>query len=194
MASNSLKVELPDYLNSDDYSEAFLYNNLTITKKDCVNPVLLGSFFRFLRRYSDDVIEQRVNDSITPKSSSKLVHCDNFIKSQLYPNWNIRDNVISYCSNYATSLKRELDTTCSENSESASPPVTETRIDPYAAIDYKNAKTMRYNDYNSVVNWVENQKEIEKILRKRSVNVLLNNCGQASYLDDFTKSYRNNIK
>ncbi|CDO94377.1 unnamed protein product [Kluyveromyces dobzhanskii CBS 2104] len=158
--------------------------NLTLTRERCINPVLIDNFFRFLRHGSDDVLKQKLYNNRS--RGDKGVDCNAFLNQMLYPNWKIRSDVISFCESELDSMKTELNDKFG-NENDLKPLVTE-RIDPYAIKDIFSEREDRFKDRTTLENWINNQKDIERIIQIRTSSILSEQCGNdRNYIDEFNK-------
>lgn len=161
---------------------------VTVTRARCIDPTLLDSFLRTMRHGSDDIIKQKINN-VTEKGStlrSKNEKCGDFVRTELYPNWKERSKVISYCQEQATLMKQELDDKYILNDQESNGPQVATRIDPYAERDWKTDQQARFRQWKSVCGWVQNNLQIESILRTTSEGILNQRCdANQKYLNDF---------
>ncbi|KAL6940289.1 hypothetical protein ACO0QE_004187 [Hanseniaspora vineae] len=187
---NTLVIQNPHYLSGDNIPESMRFRNLELTREHCVDMSLLTSYFRFLRHYSDDTLQSRLNDSEKPDISSKLRRCENYT-AKLFENWEIRRNIITFCSKEAETLKKELDLTFEQDNAKA---VTAAKIDSYALRDLQNEKNRYYANYNKITQWVRQQEGVESILQDRANDVLRNNCDEnRNYLTDFKLFYKDHV-
>lgn len=165
---------------------------ITVTRERCVDPSLIDSFLRFLRHGSDDIIRQKLNNyrkgSINGKNK-----CKEFLKQELYPNWQIRNNIISFCEKEAAEMKNETDQQCGNNKKTTAEPLIDARIDPYAARERAEKQEAQYKDWTKVTEWVANNRKIEQILTSTTEGILRQNCEQNNdYLKEFTQFCKDN--
>lgn len=52
----------------------------------------------------------------------------------------------------------------------------DTRIDPYALRDSQQELEEKYSKVDQLLNWVNNEKTIEQIVRNRSIGILQDTC------------------
>ncbi|CAI4055912.1 hypothetical protein SUVZ_02G0110 [Saccharomyces uvarum] len=165
---------------------------ITVTRERCVDPSLLDSFLRILRHGSDDIIRQKLNNYRKPSSNSEN-KCERFLKQELYPNWQIRSGIISFCDQEATQMKVETDQKFSNTGSSAIGPLTDARIDPYAARERLEDQEARYRNWTKVKDWVANNRQIEQILTSTTDRILRQNCEQnKDYLKQFAQFCKDN--
>lgn len=173
--------EFPDTPNASEMMD------LTVTRERCLSPSLIDSFFRVLRHGSDDVIKQKLNNTKTNSIDSRTSQCKDFIHRELYPSWLVRNRIINFCDREAFELKREIEAKYSTSNADLIPEI-DPRIDPYAAREREEQREAHYNDWKRLRNWVQNQREVEKILQIRSNNVLGEVCGHSTdYIEQFKK-------
>ncbi|QEU62839.1 Mix23 [Kluyveromyces lactis] len=160
---------------------------LVLNRERCVNPVLIDNFFRFLRHGSDDVLKQKLNNN--KSEGSKDLNCNIFLNQMLYPNWKVRSEVISFCESELKSMKTEVNDKF--GSENDSKPLVTERIDPYAVKDIISERESHYKDCSSLETWVNNQKDIERIIQIRTSSILSEQCGNDR---DYIQEFQNFIK
>lgn len=159
--------------------------NLTINRERCIDPTVVDNFLRYLRHGTDDILKLKLNKYRMPTTNTKEEQCDEFLKLELFPNWRIRDSVISFCEEEAKLMKSELDEHLESRQQNGVPIVTE-RIDPYSVKDRIEQKQAYMRDWESLNNWVESQRKIESIMQIRASSVLSESCGRIKdYLEDF---------
>ena len=162
---------------------------VTVTRARCIDPTLLDSFLRTMRHGSDDIVKQKINNA-TEKGSTlaaKNEKCGEYIKSELYPNWIERSKVIDFCQRQADMMKQELDEKY-KSGGNLSEPQLNTRLDPYAERDWKFEQEAKYRQWRGIVSWVQNNLQIESILRTTSESILNAKCdANRKYLDDFNE-------
>mgnify|MGYP003362233541 CR=1 FL=1 len=198
MSNESITVRAPQVflesnLNFSNNTQSV--TEVTVTRARCIDPTLLDSFLRTMRHGSDDVLKQKINNATKNDSTwrSSSEKCGDFIKSELYPNWQQRNRVISFCQNQASQMKKELDSKYSGSEGDSDEVQVATRIDPYAERDRKLEKESRYRQWRDVGSWVENNLQIESILRTTSQNTLQEKCNaNQQYLEDFKKFIADN--
>lgn len=163
---------------------------VTVTRARCIDPTLLDSFLRTMRHGSDDIIKQRINNA-TEKGSTltaKNEKCGDYVRSELYPNWIERSKVIDFCKKEANEMKQELDEKYKNGAVNSDEPQLNTRLDPYAERDWKFEQEAKYRQWKGICSWVQNNLQIESILRTTSESILNAKCdANQKYLDDFTE-------
>lgn len=143
------------------------------------HPLLLPSltidFLRKSRRYSDDSIETHLN-SLVPlrRLISTLAptvlepsHCVEFIRTQLFPTWSDRDDLLNYCSTFAEKPVEE--------STAPVTPVTKAevseRVDPYAR-----RKKEVWEKRDELKRVIRQEQGVEAVIRLRSWEVVVRRC------------------
>ncbi|KAJ5899053.1 NMDA receptor-regulated protein 1 [Penicillium taxi] len=156
--------------------------------------LLLGSlyFLRLSRSTIDDSITQNLNALLTPSkagfnSSSTAVRqtdlrarkvidpesCQTFKDNVLFPSWQSRSDVLTYCAGVATSPDPEDPDLILRETESARDRerVVDERLDPYSARFFpQEART------ESLANLVSNQRTVERIVRARTWDLVSERC------------------
>ena len=155
--------------------------------------LICPDFLRLSRSTIDDPISQNLNALLTPardpfdpsKVSSQprnpptsrrripTLRCQNFANQVLFPSWQVRSDVLTYCASVATSpdpddpdaLLREV-----ENAK-ARERVIDERLDPYSGRwSPREART------EMLAGIIRNERYVEKIVRARSWEVVKERC------------------
>ncbi|KAJ6014606.1 hypothetical protein N7540_009197 [Penicillium herquei] len=178
-----------------------------LTPQFCFNEKLLQDFLRLSRSTIDDSITQNLNALLTPARqgfdpSSTAVRqidsrehkvidsnaCQGFKENVLFPSWQARSDVLTYCAGVATSPDPEDPDLILRETESARDRerVVDERLDPYSARFFpKEART------ESLANLVRNQRTVEEIIRARTWGLVSERCGgSSSSWDDALNSWR----
>lgn len=191
MTIDSIKIRTPEALldpNLEFANSERTIAEITLTRDRCINPSLVDSFLRLLRHGSDDIIRQRIYD-YTKKSKSRgplNEKCHQFVKNELYPNWEARTKIIDFCDQQAKQMKDMLDEEYGSETGNDLKPLVDARLDPYAARDRVKLLQSKYMQWRSVNQWVENNRTIESILQSTSERILKDKCDQnIEYLHDF---------
>ncbi|QLL31552.1 hypothetical protein HG536_0B04160 [Torulaspora globosa] len=196
MSSDSIEVTAPEALLDANLSfpeETPLIRHLTMTRERCVDPTLADSFLRLLRYGSDDSIKQRLSAYQRHEENSpfKNKRCGSFLRNELYPNWQARNRIITFCRNQLEDMKAELDEKYGQHSATPLKAEVDLRIDPYAAKDRQHEQENRYKELKRLNTWIENQIKIESILLANSNRTLQQNCDQnVNYINEFWKFHR----
>ncbi|KAL4910635.1 hypothetical protein BDW74DRAFT_1013 [Aspergillus multicolor] len=165
----------------------------TLSPQFCFNERLLRDFLTLSRSTIDDSITQNLNALVTPAragfdpSSTSIrqtdspahktidpVACQNFKDKVLFPSWQTRSDVLTYCAGVATSPDPEDPDLLLRQTESARDRerVVDERLDPYSARFFpREART------ESLANLVRNQRSVEEIIRARTWGLVLERCG-----------------
>ncbi|QLQ79065.1 hypothetical protein HG537_0B04130 [Torulaspora globosa] len=193
MPGKTIEVTAPEALLDANLSfpeETPLIRHLTMTRERCVDPTLADSFLRLLRYGSDDSIKQRLGAYQKHEENSpfKNKRCDSFLKNELYPNWQARNRIITFCEGQLEDMKVELDEKYSRDSATSLKAEVDLRIDPYAVKDRLQEQENRYKELKRLKTWIENQTRIESILVGNSNRTLQQNCDQnVNYIKEFWK-------
>ena len=151
----------------------------------CFNPVVLKGtsppfgapltvdFLRKSRRYSDDSIETHLNDLLPPRrlfsnpspTGLEPPHCADFIRTQLFPTWQSRDDLLAYCSTLAEKPVEE--------SSAPVAPVVEVseRVDPYAR-----RKKEVWEKHDELKRVIRQENGVEAVIRMRTWEVVRRRC------------------
>ncbi|SCU97531.1 LADA_0H06766g1_1 [Lachancea dasiensis] len=162
---------------------------LTLNRGKCLKRELVDSFFRVSRHNSDDVIQQKLNDTNGPKNDqSKTTRCRQFVEQELYRGWDLRLKALNFCEQEAADLKQELDGKMEAEIRTEKSPVLTARMDPYAAAEDLELRQARYEQWRQLTKWISNQRAVEDILQKNAAKVLTRACDpDTAYIDDFKK-------
>lgn len=191
MEDNQIVITAPEVLLDSNLKFATdepIIKQLTVTRERCINPTLVDSFLRLLRNGSDDIIRQKLSTYSRQETDAHIrsSKCDTFLNDELYPNWRARSQIISFCDTQSKQMKVELDKNYMQNSSSDVKPDIDPRLDPYAARNRVEEQEASYREWRRLGTWIENNKQIESILRITSNRILKQNCDQnANYLEKF---------
>ncbi|KAH7039660.1 caffeine-induced death protein 2 [Microdochium trichocladiopsis] len=163
-----------------------------LTPQFCFSTVALRDFLRLSRSTVDDSITQSLNALVTPakagfdprSTASRAPHgprqpigaaaCEDFKGKVLFPSWQSRSDVLTYCSLVATSPDPddpEIALRASETEKNRDRIVDE-RLDPYSARFFpREART------EQLANLMRQERGVEKIVRSRTWAVLGERCG-----------------
>ncbi|SCV01618.1 LANO_0F12662g1_1 [Lachancea nothofagi CBS 11611] len=165
--------------------EEVMMQTLTMNRERCLNRELVDSFFRTLRHNSDDVIQQKLNNAGKTDRRAKSARCQEFVKQELFPSWDLRLKAVGFCEKEAFALKQELDEKYGATSVSAGQ-IREARMDPYAAAERLEAKESHYAQWKDLNRWIGNQHGIERILQRNAANILARSCDpDTAYFTEF---------
>ncbi|KAF7589667.1 hypothetical protein BBP40_003959 [Aspergillus hancockii] len=162
----------------------------------CFNERLLRDFLHLSRSTIDDSITQNLNALFTPSRegfdpSSTAVRqtdssagrtidpgaCQGFKDNVLFPSWQARSDVLTYCAGVATSPDPDDPDLILRQTESAKDRerVVDERLDPYSARFFpREART------ESLANVVRNQRGVEDIIRARTWGLVTERCSDLS--------------
>ncbi|KAF9887783.1 hypothetical protein FE257_009589 [Aspergillus nanangensis] len=173
----------------------------------CFNERVLRDFLRISRSTIDDSITQNLNALFTPARegfdpSSTAVRqidskagksidpadCQAFKDNVLFPSWQTRSDVLTYCAGVATSPDPDDPDLILRENESARDRerVVNERLDPYSARFFpQEART------ESLANVVRNQRNVEEIIRARTWGLVCEKCsGSAATWEEALNSWR----
>ncbi|EXJ71307.1 uncharacterized protein A1O5_05113, partial [Cladophialophora psammophila CBS 110553] len=167
-----------------------------LTPQFCFNTRVLRDFLRLSRASIDDSISTNLNALITPSTTSPFDPTSTsvrnpslpssltrapipretsrtFLYSVLFPSWNVRSDVISYCTSVATSpdpndpdlIEREA-----SNRRDAERIVNE-RLDPYSGRFFP-----RESRAEMLAGVLRNENAVEKIIRTRTWGIVQERC------------------
>ncbi|KAI1101361.1 putative caffeine-induced death protein Cid2 [Jackrogersella minutella] len=174
-------------------ADSFTHPNLT--PQFCFSTVALRDFLRISRGAIDDSMTQNLNALVTPSKSrfdpnsisARIPRasrqpidprsCQTFKENVLFPSWQARSDVLTYCAYVATSpdpydpevALRETET--EKNRER----VVDERLDPYSARYFP-----REPRTEQLANLLRQERSVENIVRSRSWSLVQERCG-----DDF---------
>ncbi|KAI0521290.1 caffeine induced death protein Cid2 [Xylaria bambusicola] len=169
-----------------------------LTPQFCFTTVALRDFLRISRGAVDDSINQNLNALVTPAKSgfdpaSTSVQggrgyvrkidprsCQTFKDQVLFPSWQARSDVLTYCAYVATSPDPddpELSQRASETAESRERVVDE-RLDPYSGRYFpREARTEK------LALLLRQERSVEKIVRARTWGLVQERCGNETFQD-----------
>jgi hypothetical protein len=180
-----------------------------LTPQFCFNTRVLRDFLRLSRASIDDSISTNLNALITPSSTNPFdpastsvrnsslpsslrtqsipnKTCTTFLESVLFPSWNSRAAVISYCASVATSpdpddpelIEREALNKKDEDR------IVDERLDPYSSRFFP--KESRTEQLAAVL---RNENAVEAIVRERTWQIVSERCEgvQDSWTTGFDK-------
>ncbi|KXJ91702.1 caffeine-induced death protein 2-domain-containing protein [Microdochium bolleyi] len=163
-----------------------------LTPQFCFSTVALRDFLRLSRSTVDDSITQSLNALVTPAKAGfdprstatrtphhprqhiSAVACEEFKNKVLFPSWQNRSDVLTYCSLVATSPDPddpEIALRASETEKNRDRVVNE-RLDPYSARYFP-----REPRTEQLANLMRQERGVEKIVRSRTWAVLAERCG-----------------
>ncbi|KAI1075563.1 putative caffeine-induced death protein Cid2 [Whalleya microplaca] len=165
-----------------------------LTPQFCFSTVALRDFLRLSRAAIDDSITQNLNALLTPAQSgfdptstsvriprapSRQIDprsCQEFKDKVLFPSWQARSDVLSYCAYVATSPDpddpeiplREVET--EKNRER----VVDERLDPYSARYFP-----REPRTETLAMLLRQERSVESIIRSRTWGLVRERCGDS---------------
>ncbi|AAS51415.1 ACR189Cp [Eremothecium gossypii ATCC 10895] len=183
MPGGQLTVEVPapraDTGSGPSGAHGAANRRITINRDGCVNPSLIESFLRELRRTTDNVVNQRTNDLQNAPAQELGARCVDYVGSTLLPAWHIRGQVIDFCATQASQIRASLQL---GGDESHVPAAVDPTVNPYVTVEEQERHRARLGDVMKMENWVANQREIERILQRTTLARVNSVCGQ---LDEF---------
>lgn len=177
-----------------------------LTPQFCFNQTALRDFLRLSRATIDDSITQHLNALLQPGTSTRFdpsstsarpnfpaqgrratgQQCDGFRSQILFPSWQMRSDVLTFCAAVATSpdpedpdqlLRRVEDATARER-------VVDERLDPYSGRYFpREART------ESLAGLLRNERAVERIIRSRTWGLVNERCGDGSGPDGWEKAF-----
>ncbi|KAI1436136.1 caffeine induced death protein Cid2 [Xylaria sp. CBS 124048] len=172
--------------------------NPRLTPQFCFTTVALRDFLRISRGAIDDSITQNLNALVTPAKSgfdpaSTSVRaprgvvnqidphsCQNFQEKVLFPSWQARSDVLTYCAYVATSPDpddpeiplRDAETEGHRNQ------VVDERLDPYSGRYFP-----REPRTEKLALLLRQERSVENIVRARTWAVVQERCGNSQFQD-----------
>ncbi|KAI3135241.1 hypothetical protein CBS147330_3293 [Penicillium roqueforti] len=176
-----------------------------LTPRFCFDERLLRDFLRLSRSTIDDSITQNLNALITPaqrgfdpastavrqpESGSRInsAACQNFKDNVLFPSWQTRSDVLTYCAGVATSPDPDDPDLILRQTESARDREREVdeRLDPYSARFFP-----REPRTESLANLIRNERTVEEIIRARTWGMVSEKCsGSSSTWEEALNTWR----
>ncbi|KAK4547335.1 hypothetical protein LTR36_000991 [Oleoguttula mirabilis] len=171
-----------------------------LTPKFCFNQTALRDFLRISRGTVDDTISQNLNALVTPGTSKSFdplstteraprpIHrrpidpqaCHDFKNKVLFPSWQSRSDVLSYCAAVATSPDPDDPDHVIRETEDlkARERIIDERLDPYSARYFpREART------EALAGLMRNERMVENIIRSRTWGLVGERCenGELDY-------------
>ncbi|KAK3708872.1 hypothetical protein LTR37_011202 [Vermiconidia calcicola] len=163
-----------------------------LTPQFCFNQTALRDFLRVSRGATDDTISQNLNALVTPgakpfdpsittarqprpigRRAIDAESCNQFKEKVLFPSWQSRSDVLSYCAGVATSpdpedpdhvLRQVEDVRARER-------VVDERLDPYSARYFP-----RDTRTEALAGLLRNERMVETIIRSRTWGLVGERC------------------
>ncbi|KAI0398966.1 caffeine-induced death protein 2 [Xylaria palmicola] len=169
-----------------------------LTPQFCFSTVALRDFLRISRGSIDDSIAQNLNALVTPaesgfdpaSTSARLPRaparqidpraCQAFKDNVLFPSWQARSDVLSYCAYVATSPDPddpELTLRAAETEKNRERVVDE-RLDPYSGRYFP-----REPRTEKLALLLRQERSVENIVRSRTWGLIQERCGTSSFQD-----------
>lgn len=126
-------------------------------------------------------IDSKTRKAIDPRN------CQGFKDNVLFPSWQTRSDVLTYCAGVATSPDPDDPDLILRETESARDRerVVNERLDPYSARFFpREART------ESLANLVRNQRTVEDIIRTRTWGMVTERCGGSTSWEDALNNWR----
>ncbi|KAI0464725.1 hypothetical protein LJB42_002348 [Komagataella kurtzmanii] len=153
----------------------------SLSRDACLTPKGVRSFLKLSRLSTDDVLKQQLNNKLNHHESTysnrkkeKSSICNVFFESSILPAWEARSNAIEFCHKEAVKFRQEIKS--EESQINRRNELVDTRIDPYALRDLQQELEEKYLQVDQLLNWVNNEKTIEQIVRSRSIGMLQDTC------------------
>ncbi|KAI1504546.1 caffeine-induced death protein 2 [Biscogniauxia marginata] len=164
-----------------------------LTPQFCFNTVALRDFLRVSRGAIDDSITQNLNALMTPakpgfdptstsvrtpRASSRQIDsrsCQSFKDKVLFPSWQARSDVLTYCAFVATSPDPddpEIGLRAAE-SEKNRERVVDERLDPYSGRYFP-----REPRTEKLALLLRQERSVENIVRSRTWSLIQERCGE----------------
>lgn len=151
-----------------------------LDERACIDSQRLRNFLSLSRLAVDDSLSRRLN------SASSHADCDSYFYNTVIPLWQLRLRILTFCAQYAESLKMgtippsKVDSSDStlRSSEDEGPP-----LDPYAQ-QKSHMPPPRLACADTVAQWVMTERSVESILRTQDERILNDKC---YYLDWLTR-------
>ncbi|KAI2626237.1 caffeine induced death protein Cid2 [Xylaria nigripes] len=169
-----------------------------LTPQFCFTTVVLRDFLRISRGAIDDSITQNLNALVTPAKSgfdpastsvrsprtpAKQIDpqsCQNFREKVLFPSWQARSDVLTYCAYVATSPDPddpEIALRAAETERNRERVVDE-RLDPYSGRYFP-----REPRTELLASLLRQERSVENIVRSRTWAVVQDRCGTDRFQD-----------
>ncbi|GME72228.1 hypothetical protein B5S31_g2845 [[Candida] boidinii] len=176
-----------------------------VNREACKDSVSIRNFLKLSRSNTDDMIRTRLNNYLNHHEQRKSIlfklnslnankskesQCLFFLKTVIYPQWEVRANTINLCYKESENLVKEV-----ENSElvklSDEEKIKLLRDDPYALKDIQREIDSKYDVVNTMKSWTQNEIGIEEIIKKRSCDITYDICDFSKEKIDIIKEFNN---
>lgn len=176
-----------------------------VNREACKDSVSIRNFLKLSRSNTDDMIRTRLNNYLNhheqrksilfrlnslDANKSKESQCLFFLKTVIYPQWQLRASTINLCYKESDKMVKEV-----ENSEivklSEEERIKLLRDDPYALKDMQREIDSKYDVVNSMKSWTQNEIGIEEIIKKRSCDITYDICDFSKEKIDIIKEFNN---
>ncbi|WPK25002.1 hypothetical protein PUMCH_002301 [Australozyma saopauloensis] len=142
----------------------------------CHSNSRIRAFLYVSRLASDDSLRVHLNET-------DAKHCALYFESNVLPHWKARAQLLDFCFGEAAKLRKSVKV------EEAATAKVDLRIDPYAVQDATERTLNRFAQCAAIENWVANEREVESIVLKHSLDVLNQKCYFHDWLRDFREAY-----
>jgi hypothetical protein len=163
----------------------------TLTPTFCFNTRFLRDFLRLSRSQIDDSISTNLNALLTPsqlgfdptstttrtpprtRNPIPQISCATFTTSVLFPSWQARTDVLTYCARVATfpdpndPQLPEIETWNRRDRDK----IVDERLDPYTGKNYQ-----RESRTEQLASLLRNEEAVERIVRERTWGVVQERC------------------
>lgn len=143
-----------------------------LTTANCENSSRIRAFLRLSRIATDDTISQHLNET-------KLTECDSYFNKKIVPQWQARAHAIQFCSDYARKLEQEV------AASKPNPADYDLRTNPYAMKDDLEKLEQQNARRVTIENWVQNEKNVERIIREETIKIFNDKCYYKDWLKQF---------
>ncbi|KAK7204484.1 caffeine-induced death protein 2 [Myxozyma melibiosi] len=168
----------------------------TLSPEGCYSAQSIRRFLLLSRSLTDDSVSADLNSLPVQQSSTELGSgklwrkpereragaprrlCKDYVSTSVFESWKARDDVLEYCTSVAESRKSEVVAAFAQREK------VDPRIDPYAARDIPEV-----TKEDQMLSWIQNEREIEDIVRNRTWSVIEGKCSDFSAPTGATDSY-----
>ncbi|CUM63451.1 uncharacterized protein PRCAT00001026001 [Priceomyces carsonii] len=150
--------------------------------ENCHSSSRIRAFLRLSRVATDDTIRQHLNEVKSTKD------CDSYFQNTIIPQWEARSSLIGFCSDYVDHLRAESSHGNTILPDLINPDDYDLRLDPYAIKNKEDQIGAQFAQSNAIANWVQNEREVESIVREQTAEILNEKC----YYKDWLKAFKDN--
>lgn len=110
--------------------------------------------------------------------------CDQVVQDVVYAAWRQRSDAIAFCNVELNKIEEELEPLHLQQQRTVLQN-DDLKVDPYAQKDMDQQLEMKYAQTRTLKSWIQNEREIEDIVQRRTQQVLNDSCGYKDWIKQF---------